>query len=1098
MRFKKAILIVLSGLFFLAAVPGCSIGASAQGGGLIISEVVTSNSNSLIDPVQGKPDWIELCNTSNSPISLLDYSIAESSSSRFIFPDAIIEPGEYMVVYCCLALEGVQSDHFCTDFKLSKSGTTLILSSDKSTLQQLRVPALETDISYGIDSEGTYAYFAEPTPGEKNAAQSYAGLAELESDKTVQLTITEVLPRSASSDDPYGWAEIYNAGSGPVGLSDYYITEDLSDPTKARLPEMQLGAGEYAVVRFTGNAGEAEVPFKLSSNETLLAISNNFGAVLDSISWDAAVPSGISAGRADGGDPVYFLTPTPGAANGTDGIDNVKLSAGTAGVQISEVLLSNAYSIIDADGERSPWVELYNPSGSAVSLKGYALSDREDNPLKWMLPEIEVAPGSYITVFLSGKDRKDTELHTNFRIGSGDGKLCLTSMADGTIQTLDLPADRRDNISYGLSPDGQWLYFLQPTPSAPNNTQGFADVALIDAEPSGLRINEVVSVTTAKSGSPDWVELRNGLPNDVNLSGYCLSDTKDDLKKWPLDDISIGANGYAKVDKYQNGDTTGELDISPSGEFLYLTDAAGNVVDRFKSLVSRPGISSGLTGDNTTALFETPTPGAENSGTTIQGYCSPPVFSVSGGCQSAAFPLAITAPNQGADIYYTLDGSTPTTGSTKYTEPITISGTTVVRAITAASGKLNSDEMVATYLFDAPHNLPVVCLSMTKSDLGYVLGGIERDSNRERAGYVEYYEANGKLGVEFPAGFRIAGAGTRDYAQRSINLYLRGGYGRSSVTYPFFEGYNITTFKSLSLRNMGQDTTTRIKDAFIHMAVNGMNVDNMQTKFCAVYINGEYRGLYEFKENQNEDYLASRYGIDPGKVVAVRGNRYNVETGNSDRDIVDLYSFVKRDMDDAGNFEEYKSRADSDYFMDYMIAQTFFYCSDTYNQKFAHTTDNELKWRPLYYDFDLSFSNTSGNWFNFFQQDQYIRGLTESGLGERITDTSLYNGFMRNDEWRLQFLKRYAEVLNSTLSTEHLLAVFDGLVASMKDEMPRSIEKWGSPSSMNKWNDQIAVLRERIQGRREYIIAQLEDFNNGLPGNLKLSGQDFNALFPNG
>ena len=58
----------------LALASGCSVGASAQSGGLIISEVVTSNSNSLIDPVIGKPDWIELCNTGSAPVSLLDYS----------------------------------------------------------------------------------------------------------------------------------------------------------------------------------------------------------------------------------------------------------------------------------------------------------------------------------------------------------------------------------------------------------------------------------------------------------------------------------------------------------------------------------------------------------------------------------------------------------------------------------------------------------------------------------------------------------------------------------------------------------------------------------------------------------------------------------------------------------------------------------------------------------------------------------------------------------------------------------------------------------------------------------------------------------------
>jgi hypothetical protein len=184
--------------------------------------------------------------------------------------------------------------------------------------------------------------------------------------------------------------------------------------------------------------------------------------------------------------------------------------------------------------------------------------------------------------------------------------------------------------------------------------------------------------------------------------------------------------------------------------------------------------------------------------------------------------------------------------------------------------------------------------------------------------------------------------------------------------------------------------------------------------------------------------------------------------------------------------------------MDYIIAETFFYCSDSYNQKFAHTTDGSLKWRPLFYDFDSSFSSASASWFFFFQQNQYIRGVTESGLGQRITDTSLYNAFMRNDKWKQQFVKRYAQVLNTTLSTENLLAVFDSLVASMKDEMPRSIQKWGSPSSMSQWNNEISALRDRIGNRRGNIIDQLKGINRQLPGDLALSDEEFSALFSNG
>ena len=208
-----------------------------------------------------------MCNTSGSPINLLDYSIAKSNNIKFNFPDLTIAPGEYMIVYCCQEIEGVTSDNFCTGFKLSKSGTTLMLSAPNGVIQKLEVPALETDISYGVTGDGTYAYFGIPTPGSANTTESSPDLAGLESDKTVSLIINELMPK-ASTNAESSWAEILNAGNGTIELSDYYITEDLSDTTKARLPKMQLGAGEYAIIKFTGDTGADEIPFKLGSNET--------------------------------------------------------------------------------------------------------------------------------------------------------------------------------------------------------------------------------------------------------------------------------------------------------------------------------------------------------------------------------------------------------------------------------------------------------------------------------------------------------------------------------------------------------------------------------------------------------------------------------------------------------------------------------------------------------------------------------------------------------------------------------------------------------------------------------------------------------------
>jgi hypothetical protein len=57
----------------------------------------------------------------------------------------------------------------------------------------------------------------------------------------------------------------------------------------------------------------------------------------------------------------------------------------------------------------------------------------------------------------------------------------------------------------------------------------------------------------------------------------------------------------------------------------------------------------------------------------------------------------MTDGTSGATIYYTTDGSTPTTASTPYSSPITLTQTATVKAMAAASGMANSNVSSATY-----------------------------------------------------------------------------------------------------------------------------------------------------------------------------------------------------------------------------------------------------------------------------------------------------------------------------------------------------------------------------------------------------------------
>jgi hypothetical protein len=79
-----------------------------------------------------------------------------------------------------------------------------------------------------------------------------------------------------------------------------------------------------------------------------------------------------------------------------------------------------------------------------------------------------------------------------------------------------------------------------------------------------------------------------------------------------------------------------------------------------------------------------------------------PAFSPAPGTYTSTQTVSLTSATAGAAIYYTLDGSTPTTASTPYTAPISVAATTTINAIAAATGYTTSAASKGLYTITAP------------------------------------------------------------------------------------------------------------------------------------------------------------------------------------------------------------------------------------------------------------------------------------------------------------------------------------------------------------------------------------------------------------
>lgn len=128
------------------------------------------------------------------------------------------------------------------------------------------------------------------------------------------------------------------------------------------------------------------------------------------------------------------------------------------------------------------YIELYNPTDSAVSLKDFYLSDDTKKPLAGPLPDVEIAAGGYYCVYAVGKDGSMPEgvPSVPFALTSGE-TVTLTTLAMSesgvtrpvTVDTVTLPSQQTADTVYARMEDGADTFSeMRPSPGSSNQEAG--------------------------------------------------------------------------------------------------------------------------------------------------------------------------------------------------------------------------------------------------------------------------------------------------------------------------------------------------------------------------------------------------------------------------------------------------------------------------------------------------------------------------------------------------------------------------------------------------------------------------------------------------
>ena len=977
-----------------------------------------------------------------------------------------------------------------------------------------------------------HAYFSiGGTAGGGEGAAYYSGLVISEVMASNQTAMPD--EKGEFSD----WVEIWNSADHPIDLHNVGLSDD-ELTIKFLFPDVTLQPDERIIV-ICDKTNQAvpgkplHAKFGLSTNgETIVLFDPDTGVI-------HSVKTPIMAA-----DESYALLPSgawvqtsdysPGYPNSQEGHlayrQNTLVNEGA--LIINEVCPDPLSGYRDADGELCDWIELYNTTGMPISLDNYALSDKENNPLKWRFPEgAMVAPYGYYIVYCSGKEvaAGPTDVpHTNFRLSAEHDVVVLSDSRGRMVDRVTI-----DNIpedaSYAREADGDFAIHMRPTPQLPNTEEGAnrMDVYLRMLNETGVYITEVMasndSVETVK-GAPyvDWVEIYNSSAEWVDLSGYGLSDSIGRARKWQFPEgTTIGPGEYLII--WCDGDLTANTAATPhtsykiaksGSEILVLADPEGRILDK----VVLPVIPTNVSYGRTTGLegffyYDVATPGAQNGMTGFLGYAEAPQFSLAPGMHNQGAQVSFTIP-EGTSVFYTTDGSIPSpysSTSIAYTgQVLELNYTTVLRARAFPVNDMYRESTVTTgtYLINTFHSMPVVSVVVDPYELwneetGMLADGpnivkegpgilpfkntVYRQYGKEpREGYAEMFAEDGTLMFSQGVAIGLIGDYSLDLPQKSMKIRAKSLYGEKTFAAAVFDDRPFTEYKSLVLRNGGNDGVwTRLRDGFQSRLLDayGATVIHQAWMPVAVYLNGEYWGHYNLRERVDRFFVAQHEGIplDQADNMDILVGSGSVEWGSN----TEYRAMIKRlkNSDPANNPEDrayLDANIDVDNIIEYMALEMFVGNSDIGNTRFyrLHGTDPETgepyKWKWIWYDVDWGF------WAARFNSP-YSYTKTK-GMGEKNIDNTVFMTVLKVPEYRERFLRKLGDIYQ-TFTTDFMIEVLDQCVAEVEPELTWHFTTWASrhdkmviaewpttvDGAMRYWEKHINQLKNTLK-RRPYIL----------------------------
>jgi hypothetical protein len=879
----------------------------------VISEILAVNQGGLKDEDGDSPDWIEIYNPGPTAINLGQWYLSDQSTllTKWRFPSpTIVEAGQYLMVFASSKNRAAAGATLHTNFKLDPDGESVFLVKPDGTTvasQILNYPDQEPNVSFGTAQSyaatpalgaGTPVKYLVPTaavPGWQDPA--FADAAWTSGTLGVGFDVSN----GQGAAGPLGWWN-FNDASVATTTADASGNNRPGTVTNATYSADGLGRtgqpGDRAM-EFAGNGvvtipaaatgafdaitardavtvslwcfGAATMPV---ANYTFLGTTDPNGGGLRAFSahlpWSDSVIYWDTASCCDANQHrVLISEPEPSQWRGQWNHYVFVKNGPVKQIWQNGFLILEGKSLAQMPNFRS----FYIGAGSAAGGNGY--QGRLDDFALWdgaLLP-------SQIESLAAGASPSSVRLLTpaiQTDLAAAMHNVNATAYMRVPFQVSNAAAT--DLLQLRMRYDDGFVAYLNgvevtrrnsPSLLAPNSTassnrpggEALVSENLDISRFASLLVNGTnvlaVQALNATAADPEFLVLPELYVGNSAPGRYFTNTTPEGAN-------GTGYTGFVKDVKFfpQRGFYTAPVSVTitcstPGATIVYTTDgstpALGNGVQSTSPAVVNIAATTNL---RATAFFGTLAP------TNVDTHTYLFLSQVAG---QQAPPIAPTVWPGGFAADFAMDARVP--------------------GATPAAGYS---------LVESLQSLPSLVLTCPPSDLwsanGIYYSSTGRGRQFERASSAEWFEAGSNTGFQIDAGLRIHGNISRQKnftPKHGFSLAFRGEYGSTSLDYPLFPDSTVTKFDELVLRAGSTDTFPCIEWAAVGLGINGeqyqrwkrdwasyirdqwvrdahiaMGQPDFHGRYCHVYLNNTYWGLYNVTEAPGAPFMAEHFGGD--------------------------------------------------------------------------------------------------------------------------------------------------------------------------------------------------------------------------------------------